>query len=199
MQRSIALPDQFTAENTIVAFVSDDLDNAAVLRNYSPFLKGGNLRIGNLIALIDSEKNTATIEEFEIWNSRHGQNLRGRGAGKLLMQACVANIKEMGLSHIHSRSISSAALHVREQVLPSESMQFFLDTNPGKPLSLDISQVIRATEEMETAYRHEHQLNETYMPLEYFGATIDLAKVTTEGWPLAIDYDEYSMLYSSAA
>lgn len=152
--------------------------------------------MGSLGILTNEIERTAEIEDFEIWN-RHtnADGFRRRGAGKLLMQACIADLKATGFTELYSESISSGALHVRQRILPPGSMRFFLERTPEVTVPLEIGQIIQVTDHMERECRKanllEYKLDDDAYDIEYFGAVIDLSKVNTEGWPTAIDQEPY--------
>lgn len=195
------LPTHFTPENTVVTVWEENYSrNPAKIdqkcRFYCPILRGTDFGMGSMSVLTNEIERTAELEDFEIWNKyTNADGFRRRGAGKLLMQACVADLKANGFKELHSESISSSALHVRQRVLPAGSMRFFLENTPDVPVPITIEQAIQATEHMEYEYRKanllEYDLGENSANLTYFGAVLDLSKVDTKSWPSAIDQDPY--------
>jgi hypothetical protein len=195
------LPTHFTPENTVVTVWEENYSrNPAKTdqkrRSYCPILRGTNFGMGSLGVLTNEVERTVEIEDFEIWNKHtNADGFRRRGAGKLLMQACIADLKAVGFTELHSESISSSALHVRQRILTAGSMRFFLENTPDVPVPITIEQAVQATKHMEHEYRKanllEYDLGENSANLTYFGAVLDLSKVDTEGWPTAVDQDAY--------
>ncbi len=191
-----SLPSHYTPENTVVTvweenYSVDSKQTDKKRRYYCPILAGTALGMGSLSVITDHRTKTAEVEDLEVRKLPGGHNFRYKGVGTLLMQACVANLKQDGFTRLSSESLSLDTLHMRKRVFSPKSIEFFETNYPNVALSLSVDQVIAETERRVEEYNRANGSDiPTYDP-DYFGAHVDLNLVDTHGWMPAIDQDTY--------
>jgi hypothetical protein len=176
-----------THENTLITWRDDTeepytKDHSILRRYYTAInLNRHNTGLGYMTLLVTKGSTSVEVEDFDVWEQE-----RGYGAGKMILHAATAHLKEQGFAEVHGKEISSAALHAQHAVLGGTALSL---SHRDTPVSFE--QALEYAKPTDRAYQDIERGLPYEKGYETIDFKLDVQSVDTKGWTLPTAYDEY--------